>query len=32
VLERCVRDGRAACLVLGTEDSIRQRAADALLA
>jgi alkylation response protein AidB-like acyl-CoA dehydrogenase len=32
VLERCVRDGRAACLVLGTEDSIRQRAADTLLA
>jgi alkylation response protein AidB-like acyl-CoA dehydrogenase len=32
LLERCERDARAACLVLGTEDSIRQRAADALLA
>ena len=31
LLERCVRDTRAAWLVLGTEDSIRQRAADALL-
>jgi alkylation response protein AidB-like acyl-CoA dehydrogenase len=32
VLERCVRDARAAYLVLGTEDRIRERAADALLA
>lgn len=32
VLERCARDARAACLILGTEDSIRQAAADALLA
>jgi alkylation response protein AidB-like acyl-CoA dehydrogenase len=32
LLERCVRDARAAYLVLGTEDRIRQRAADALLA
>jgi hypothetical protein len=32
LLERCARDGRAASLVLGTEDDIRRRAADALLA
>lgn len=31
-LERCARDARAACLILGTEDGIRQAAADALLA
>jgi alkylation response protein AidB-like acyl-CoA dehydrogenase len=32
LLERCARDARSASLVLGTEDRIRQRAADALLA
>ena len=32
VLERCLRDARAAWLVLGTEDQVRRTAADALLA
>ena len=31
-LERCARDVRAVCLVLGTEDGIREAAADALYA
>jgi alkylation response protein AidB-like acyl-CoA dehydrogenase len=31
-LERCVRDARTACLIVGTEDGVRQAAADALLA